>query len=522
MPSSAVTWTVTIGLALVVAGCTWLAARRAGGKEAVSVHALPGTATRQQIRRAASARTLRKRARHLRPSLTNPAPADVGHQLGKARGVPVWASCEDSVIVLGPTRSGKGLHVVVDMILDAPGAVVTTSTRPDNLTITHNARARRGPVAVFDPQHLAPGIPGGLRWSPVRGCADPQTAMIRARGLASDTGFRTGGGGVDNDSYWQAQTEAVLRGLLHAAALDDRTARDLYRWSLDPVHASEAVRVMHNASAAAAGWADALDATISMDERTRSNVWSGVRQALGALADPRVLDTVTPTTSEQFDPEEFIASGGTLYMLGTSTGAGAANALVNAFVEDMLETARRIAAGNPGARLDPPLSLVLDEIGNLVPIPSLPALMAEGGGSGISTTAVLQSLAQARGRWGEHDAATIWDAATVKLILGGASNSKDLQDISALIGERDDETISTSRAHDGARSTSTSLRRVPILDTGQLRTLPFGTGVLMLRSAPPIILNMAPWTDRRDAEQLRRERDETERRLAVAAQRKGR
>ncbi|WP_207782462.1 type IV secretory system conjugative DNA transfer family protein [Phytoactinopolyspora limicola] len=427
--------------------------------------------------------------------------------------MPVWISCEDSVIVLGPTRSGKGLHVVVDMILDAPGAVVTTSTRPDNLAITHNARARLGPVAVFDPQHLAPGIPGGLRWSPVRGCADPQTAMIRARGLASDTGFR---GGVENGSYWQAQTEAVLRGLLHAAALDHRTARDLYRWSLDPVHASEAVRLMYNTDVAAAGWADALEATISMDERTRSNVWSGVRQALGALADPRVLDAVTPTAHEQFDPEEFIVSGGTLYMLGTSTGAGAANALVNAFVEDVLETARRLAAGNPGARLDPPLSLVLDEIGNLVPIPSLPALMAEGGGSGLATTAVLQSLAQARGRWGEHDAATIWDAATVKLILGGASNPKDLQDISALIGERDDETLSTSRAQDGARSTSTSLRRVPIMDTGRLRTLPFGTGVLMLRSAPPIVLEMAPWTDRHDAEQLRHERDETERRLAGA------
>ena len=84
-----------------------------------------------------------------------------------------------------PYPSGKGLHVVIPAILDAPGAVIATSTRPDNLTATLRAREKHGPVAVFDPQHLAEGIPAGMRWSPIRGCADPLTAMIRATGLAS-------------------------------------------------------------------------------------------------------------------------------------------------------------------------------------------------------------------------------------------------------------------------------------------------------------------------------------------------
>lgn len=65
-----------------------------------------------------------------------------------------------------------------------------------------------------------------------------------------------------------------------------------------------------------------------------------------------------------------------------------------AFIEDLVETSRHLAAASPGARLDPPLLMALDEIGNLSPLPSLPAVMAEGGGTGITTMPVLQSLSQ--------------------------------------------------------------------------------------------------------------------------------
>ncbi|WP_347338486.1 TraM recognition domain-containing protein [Cellulomonas sp. WB94] len=405
---------------------------------------------------------------------------------------------EDSILVVGPPRSGKGLHLVIPMILDAPGAVVTTSTRPDNITVTHAARRSLGrPVAVFDPQGLAAGVPDGLRWSPVRGCDSPQTAMIRARGLSAGTGMsRT----VDGGDFWQAQTETVLRALLHAAALDGRPPRDLYRWSLDPAAVTEAVTILGRPTAAP-GWDNALEQAAHSDPRTRDSIWLGVRQALSALADPRVLDAVTPRDGEAFDPAAFLRERGTLYVLGTASGAGAAAPLVSALVEDMVETARRLAAASLGARLDPPLLLALDEIGNLAPLPSLPALMSEGGGSGVTTLAVLQSLSQARDKWGEQQAGTLWDAAIVKIILGGGSNARDLTDLAALIGDRDEETTSVSRDHKGGRSTSSGVRRVAVMDTSRLRTLPFGTGVLLLRTAPPVVLDLAPWPKRDGAVQ---------------------
>lgn len=485
MPGPIVYWTasvlvVTLAGALVMFGVCWW--RRYTDRQQRNVAAAPGLATRREVRAAASAGALRRRAHVIRPSLTRPDASALGYRIGSSHGIGVWTSVEDSMVIVGPPRSGKGLHLVIPMLLHAPGSVITTSTRPDNIAATLPARRDAGPVAVFDPQGLARSLDAAMKWSPIRGCDDPQTAMIRARALAAG-----GADQVENRGFWQAQTEAALRAFLHAAALDGHGAAELYRWSLDPAAAGQAVRILNASPRAAPGWGDALDAIITGDPRTRDNSWAGIRTALACLADPRVLAAVTPSRDKQIDPAEFLAGTGTLYLLGTASGVGASANLVTALIEDVVHVARRKAAAAPHTRLDPPLALILDEAANYA-LPSLPALISEGGGTGITTIAVLQSLAQARARWGEQEGAAIWDAASVKLILGGGSNARDLHDLSALIGERDERTESSTRDGDGRRSTSVSIRRVPILDTGKLRTLPFGSAVLLLRAAPPLYL----------------------------------
>jgi hypothetical protein len=171
-------WTVTF-LVLVVAGIVcwggwklWHYEPSAKGGDPAR---LDGMATASQMRRAAGAKAVLKRSATLRQSLRRPRPVDVGYRLGSSRGVDCWASVEDSILLLGPPRSGKGLHEVIPMILDAPGAVVTTSTRTDNLAVTLRARAERGPVMIFAPQGLA-DLPSDLpllRWSLTRGCEAP-------------------------------------------------------------------------------------------------------------------------------------------------------------------------------------------------------------------------------------------------------------------------------------------------------------------------------------------------------------
>ncbi|MEP9382890.1 type IV secretory system conjugative DNA transfer family protein [Nocardioides cheoyonin] len=497
--STVVYWVVVAAILTALAAlayAVWRVVAWVRHRAAHDPHRIVGLATRADIAPVASKRALVCRGRTLRPSLDDPRAEEVGYLLGRSCGQEIWASVEDSILIVGPPRSGKGLHLVINAILDAPGSVVTTSTRPDNITATIAARADRGPVAVFDPQRLAAelNLAAGKRWALVRGCDDPLTAMIRANGLAASTGLSSGG--VESGGFWEGKTRAALQALLHAAALEKLTTRTLFEWSLAPAAASDAVAILSSHPEAAKGWSDSLESMIGSDPRTRDSIWMAVAEALSCLADPRVLDAVSPAPADEFDPREFLTNNGTLYLLSTGAGAGASWSLVAALIEDLAETARHLAAASPGARLDPPLLLALDEIGNLSPLPSLPALMAEGGGTGITTMPVLQSLSQARDRWRSHAASAIWDASIVKVILGGASASRDLQELSVLIGERDELSDAVSVGDYGARSLQRSTRRVPILPPEKIRTLPFGTGLVLLRSAPPIVTNLRRWTDR--------------------------
>ena len=166
--------------ALVLVAVWWVARRLIGGRSGRDdPRRRLGMASASEAVASAGSRAVASRADVVRPSVTGlgrVAPQEVGYRVGRASGRDLWCSIEDSVLVVGPPRMGKGLHLMIPWVLDAPGPVVATSTRPDTLAVTHTTRAERGPVAIFDPQQLS-GLPGGLRWSPVRFRCAPRASI---------------------------------------------------------------------------------------------------------------------------------------------------------------------------------------------------------------------------------------------------------------------------------------------------------------------------------------------------------
>jgi type IV secretion system protein VirD4 len=507
---------VFAALVLLVSALLLLLRRLFGGQHRRKDDPLraDGLAPRCVIARGAGPKALVQRGATLRPSLAKPEPRDLGIRLGSSSGVDCYASVEDSVVILGPPRSGKGMNLVVAMILDAPGPVITTSTRSDSLATTLHARAAKGPVGVFDPEGLARGVAGGLRWSPVRGCEDPATATNRANALCAKAA-----GGVSDASFWQDAAAWSMSRVTRWAALAGHGAREVYRWACDPRAAREAVAILKGHDSAVESWAEDLDAIVTGDERMRSSVWAMVANVFAALAVPEVCEQFTPSFGNELHPEAFLANNGTLFLLGTASGAVTTARFIAALIEDVVRAARLQASSRVGARLDPPLSLILDEAANF-PLPSLTGLMSEGGGTGMMTTVVLQSLAQARDRWGKDQADAIWETANVKIVLGGGAGAQDLRDLAQLIGEYEVQEVSESSSSGGPKSRTETTRQRAIFDASRLRAIPLGYGVMLLRTTSPFILTLTPWTKRKDAPALREQRRQVEEELRAEAQRR--
>jgi type IV secretory pathway TraG/TraD family ATPase VirD4 len=106
---------------------------------------------------------------------------------------------------------------------------------------------------------------------------------------------------------------------------------------------------------------------------------------------------------------------------------------------------------------------------------------------------VLQSLGQARARWGVDGTAALWDGCTAKIVLGGLADTRDLETVSRMCGDVDIEAPGRSYTAAGELTRSFSLRRVPALSPARVRTLPRWHGLLFYEELRPIETALAGW-----------------------------
>ncbi|MFJ7078026.1 TraM recognition domain-containing protein [Streptomyces sp. NPDC098781] len=302
--------------------------------------------------------------------------------------------------VLVAPKEGR-LKTATQAVRDAEGPTLVVTSNPDLWQGTKDARGKLGPVLLYDPTHLC-DTPARLHWSPTTACEDKQTAAARAAALLTPVRPTS-----RLDQAVSDTAETLLRSYLHAAAIDGRTVRHVHRWS-QGTQIQDAVRILRTNPKAAPGSAGELEAALTAHPERRDMAQELTTRALAALSMVNIREACTPNRADALTLDSFVHEAGTLYVVGESiedprTNPGAMP-LLTALAASVVERGRHMAERSSSGRLDPPLTLVLDDVAAVAPLPQLPELLASGADRGMPTLALLRSREQARSRW-PHDEA---------------------------------------------------------------------------------------------------------------------
>jgi type IV secretory pathway TraG/TraD family ATPase VirD4 len=404
----------------------------------------------------------------------------------------VYASWEDTLLAVMPPRAGKTACLAIPTVLDAPGTVVATSNKRDLYDATAGSRGQRGPVWRFDPQAIV-SEGQDVWWDPLAGV----TTRGAAARMASH--FAASANGAGDDGFWSQAAQDLLAALLLAAAHSDghRDVTAVSAWLADPT-SPEPARLLD-----ASGWtgeAEALRGYQTAADRTRDSVFQTARTMTRALKDPHIAGWVTPPgddgASAALTPGEVVAQAGAVYLLSRD-GPESAAPLVAALADQLLQTAITTATQHATGRLDPPLTAVLDEAANIVPLSDLPDLYSHLGSRGIVPVGILQSWSQGERVWGQQGMRALWGAATVKLLGAGLDDAQLLADVSRLAGETPVESVGWQRGH-RQHSTSASTTWRPALPVDEIRALPAGHALLLAAATSrPTRIRLQPHWQRR-------------------------
>ncbi len=447
-----------------------------------------GVATWLDVGERAGKSAMRAKATTLRPSLRRMG------RLGRRRvpvtayavpllrtgwvpvGNQVWSSCEDVTTRFGGPRTGKTATLACHAI-DAPGALLVTTSRTDLLDLTRSVRAAKGRIDVFNPTGLG-RLDSSVRWSPLAGCTDFGTAQRRAADLIP-TSF-------GEAERWDTQARGLLAVLIHAAALAGGSMRAVLDWvSPADIIARDQILAALDASPSAQALSAEVRSVYGTNDRTLTSITATVLPAIRWLTDETAAQVGDAALDDPafLDVEALVAGGrDSLYLIGRE---GPCRPLIGALTAEVAHQVRMTAAALPGGRLDPPMTAILDE----APLPCGPIPLhdwtADMGGRGLTLHIAAQSLAQLRDVWGHERAATILGNTGALMVFGGLKAAADLEAISTLCGVR------------RVQLDPDDVRPIPVMTAAEISALPPGTALLIRTALRPLVGRAPMIWDRR-------------------------
>jgi type IV secretion system protein VirD4 len=392
-----------------------------------------------------------------------------------------------SVLVIGPSQSGKTTGLVVPALLEWAGPAVSTSVKSDVVKDTHAARARRGEVRVFDPTG-ATGL-SSTPWSPLSAAGTWEGARrtaARLLGVGENGPARSA-----DESFWRPAGARYLAPLLLAAAHGELTMREVLSWAATTNEDEPTELLAEIATEGAKAALEALQSVWESDPRFRSSLTQTVSTALDAWHEPAIA--AATVGGGEINASWLLAGQNTLYLISPAEDQRRLRGLFTALLSE-ITTGAFHASTQTGKPIDPALLLALDEAANIAPLPNLDEIASTGPGQGVQLLTVLQNISQASDRWGSDRAQTIIANHRARMFCPGIGDQATLEHLQRTLGEQEIPRTSTSRQgplHNGSRTVSSEFRA--LAPAHQIRQAQPDTALLVYGRLAPAWLKLQPW-----------------------------
>ena len=385
----------------------------------------------------------------------------------------------EHVLCFAPTRSGKGVGLVVPTLLTWPGSVIVHDIKGENWTLTAGFRAQHGRVLLFDPTDAASSA-----YNPLLEVRDVQNI---ADILVDPEGA------LDKRNHWEKTSHSLLVGaILHVLyAEPDKTLAGVASFLSDPKRPVEAtLRAMMSTPHLGEAGVHAVIASsarelLNKSDNERSGVLSTAMSFLGLYRDP-VVAKVTARCDWRIADLVAGKRPVSLYLVVPPSDIARTKPLIRLILN---QVGRRLTEELNGAAKRHRLLLMLDEFPALGRLDFFESALAFMAGYGIKSFLIAQSLNQIEKAYGANN--SVLDNCHVRVAFA-TNDERTAKRVSDALGTATEMRDSTNYAGHrlspwlGHLMVSRQETARPLLTPGEVMQLPPADELLLVAGVPPI------------------------------------
>ncbi|MGP5757232.1 conjugal transfer protein TraG [Pseudomonas aeruginosa] len=416
--------------------------------------------------------------------LTQPA----GVFLGQHDGHYLRHEGPEHVLTFAPTRSGKGVGLVVPTLLSWPASAVIHDIKGENWQITAGWRSRFSHCLLFNPTDAS-----SAAYNPLlevrRGAHEVRDVQNIADILVDPEGA------LEKRNHWEKTSHALLVGaILHVLyAGEDKTLRGVANFLSDPASPFELTlhRMMttkHLGDVQHPVVASAAREVLNKSDNERSGVLSTAMSFLGLYRDPTVAEV---TSRCDWRIADLIASEHpvSLYLVVPPSDISRTKPLIRLILNQIGRRLTESLDGSDGIQRRHKLLLMLDEFPALGRLDFFETALAFMAGYGIRSFLIAQSLNQIDKAYGQNH--SILDNCHVRVTFA-TNDERTAKRISETLGTATE--LRAQRNYAGHRlapwlghlMVSRQETARPLLTPGEVMQLPTDEAVVMVSSVAPI------------------------------------